>query len=89
MIFVNYFLHMRFVMNRELFCLNFTNSLILIYNMNEYEIYFIGSNGKVMFGYFYGKDAQEAKRNANAVDIPYHKMLSCTFKEAYRGYGHV
>lgn len=57
--------------------------------MKEYEIYFIGNNGALMFGWFYGRNDAEAKNNAVGMGISRNKIRSCEYKEEYRGYGHI
>ena len=57
--------------------------------MKEYIIYFVGNNGRPMFGYFYGKDEHDAKAEAVRLGVSKHKITKVEFKEAYRGYGHI
>lgn len=57
--------------------------------MKEFEIFFIGNNGKLWNGFFYGRNEKEAKADAINHGIPANKIKSIQYKEEYRGYGHI
>ena len=55
----------------------------------EYVVGWDGVNGSKMTGYFYGKDAYEAKQNAIRSHVSAHRIQYVRYKEDYRGYGHL
>lgn len=59
--------------------------------MNEYEVIFVNWKGtSTSFAYVYGTDEHDARRRAVSVHgIAQNRIKSVTFKERYRGYGHI